>query len=66
MEKSSFIKNTIDRFVSINEIRLENLVQTWRSCSDNTLVYTYCFVTMYYIKITMQGIRKYSTIKDNS
>lgn len=65
MKKSGFIKNAMDRFVSVNEIRLENFVQVWRPCSNNTLIYTYYFITMYYIKITMQGIRKYSTIKDN-
>lgn len=66
MKKSGFVKNAMDRFVSINEIRLENFVQEWRSCFNNTLVCMYYFVTMYYVKITMQGIRKYSTIKDPS
>jgi len=29
MKKSSFIKNAMDSFVSVNEIRLENLIQLW-------------------------------------
>jgi len=29
IKKSSFIKNAMDSFVSVNEIRLENLVQLW-------------------------------------
>lgn len=65
MKKSGFIKNAMDGFVSVNEIRLENFIQVRRSCSNDTLVYTYYFITMYYIKITIQGIRIYSIIKDS-
>lgn len=63
MKNIRFINDTINMIVDIYKIRLENLVQVRGSCFNDTLVRSYYIMSMYYIKITIQRVRKYATIK---
>lgn len=63
MKNFQLIKDAIDAIVSVYKVRLESLIKMRSSCSNDTLVCSYYIVSVYYVKITIQGVRKYSTIK---
>lgn len=63
MKNFQFIKDAINVIVSIYKIRFENLIKMWSSCFNDTPVCSYYIISMYYVKITIQGVCKYSTIK---
>lgn len=63
MKNFQFINDAINMIVNVYKIRLENLVKVWSSCFNNTLVCSYYIMSMYYVKITIQRVRKYATIK---